>query len=393
MADDRQSPRKVAKANLVILMEPNNAATVLNVSDEGIGFRADRPLAQSGKIRFSFPENGRQIETSGELVWTDSTKQIGGLSFRSLPEEERELIRRWANQGDKPATSTRPAYKPAPPPPKEPPRPFVAPTRTNAESIPSFTLPAVPMPQFPRPGFPQFESVPQRLGYAWEREMPIADSRPKFFRGFLVGVIVSAILGGVLFFVHGNSIKDLQGQLSELIGASPKMQAAPAAIPPAAFQPAAIPPPLVASGSAPSGGVTEPATSGQLPASGDDPKTESAPPKIARESSMANKHFTPASESSPPKIADPGAEDLALAQRYLTTMPGHTGSATATRYLWAAVEKGNVQAEITLADMYARGEGVTKNCNQAQVLLRAASKKGNNQASQELAQLIRIGCR
>jgi TPR repeat protein len=74
-------------------------------------------------------------------------------------------------------------------------------------------------------------------------------------------------------------------------------------------------------------------------------------------------------------------------------MPGHTGSATATRYLWAAVEKGNVQAEITLADMYARGEGVTKNCNQAQVLLRAASKKGSNEASQELAQLIRTGCR
>lgn len=392
MADDRVSPRKVAKTNLVILVEPNNAATVLNVSDGGIGFRAERPLAQSGKIRFSFPENGRQIETSGELVWTDSTKQIGGLSFGSLPEEERERIRKWANQGDAP-TSTRTAYRPAPPPPKETPRPFVAPTRTNAAPIPSFPPPAIPLPQFSRSGFAQFESVPQRLGYAWEREMPIAESRPKFFRGFLAGVIVTAILGGALYFVYGNSIKDLQKQLSEMIGTSPKLQAAPAAIPPAALLPAEVPPPLVASGPTPSGGVTMPTTSGPLPSSGDDSITESAPRKITTESPMANKHFTPAAESSPPKTADPGAEDLALAQRYLTTMPGHTGSATATRYLWAAVEKGNVQAEITLADMYARGEGVTKNCNQAQVLLRAASKKGNYEASQELAQLIRSGCR
>ena len=392
MADDRQSPRKVAKTNLVILMEPNNSATVLNVSDGGIGFRADRPVAQSGKIRFSFPENGQQILTSGELVWTDSTKQIGGLSFASLAEEERERIRRWANPGDTPP-STRPAYRPTPPPPKEPPRPFVAPTRTNAAPIPSFPPPAIPLPQFSRPGFTQFESVPQRLGYTWDREMPIAESRPKFFRGFFAGVIVSVILVGCLFFVYGNSIKDLQKQLSEMIGASPKLQAAPAAIPPAALLPAAIPPPLVASGSAPSGDATAPANSVSLPASGDDSRTESAPPKIPTESPMANKHFTPAAENLPPKTAEPGAEDLALAQRYLTTMPGHTGSATATRYLWAAVEKGNVQAEITLADMYARGEGVTRNCNQAQVLLRAASKKGNIAASQELAQLIRSGCR
>ena len=393
MADDRQSPRKVAKTNLVILMEPNNAATVLNVSDGGIGFRADRPIAQSGKIRFSFPENGQQIETSGELVWTDPTKQIGGLSFGSLPEEERERIRRWANQGDTPK-NTRTPSRPAPSAPKEPPRPFVAPTRTNAAPIPSFPPPAIPLPLFSRPGVAQFESVPQRLGYAWEREMPIADTRPKFFRGFLAGVIVSAILAGVLYFVYGNSIKDLQKQLSEMIGASLKLQAAPAAVPPAALLPAAaVPPPLVSSGPAPSGGVTAPAASGPLPVSGDDSKNESAPAKIMTESPMANKHFTPAAESSPPRTVDPGAEDLALAQRYLTTMPGHTGSATATRYLWAAVEKGNVQAEITLADMYARGEGVTKNCNQAQVLLRAASKKGNTEASQELAQLIRSGCR
>jgi TPR repeat protein len=95
----------------------------------------------------------------------------------------------------------------------------------------------------------------------------------------------------------------------------------------------------------------------------------------------------------PSKTADLGEEDLALARRNLTVMPRHTSSATAAQYLWAAVEKGNVTAEITLADLYARGDGVTKSCDQAQVLLRAAARKGSSEASQKLAQMIRIGCR
>ena len=99
--------------------------------------------------------------------------------------------------------------------------------------------------------------------------------------------------------------------------------------------------------------------------------------------------------SLPPKPADSGDADLAQAQHYLNlsdrTEPG--AHVAATRFLWAAVEKGNVTAEITLADLYARGDGVTKSCDQARVLLRAASGKSGSDASQELAQVIRRGCR
>jgi hypothetical protein len=379
-------------------MEPNNTATVLNVSDGGLGFHAHLPLTQSGKIRFSFPENGQQIESSGEIVWTDATKQIGGLSFASLSPEERKRIRSWADQGEVP-TSTRAAHGPASPPPKESPRPFVAPSRTNAAPIPSFTVPAIPLPQFPNPGIAQFESIPQRLGYAWDREMPFPNSSPKFFRGVLVGIVVSAILAGVLFFIYGDPNLDWRKQWAEMIGASPKLQAEPASLPPAevpppaALPPATVPPPLVASGSPPSGSTADPTEPGPLPASIDNSKTGGTFAKTAAETPVADEHATPVAGTLPSKTADPGAEDLALAERYLNTMPRHTGSATASRYLWAAVEKGNVKAEIMLADMYARGDGVAKSCNQAQVLLRAAAKKGNSEASQELAQIIRRGCR
>jgi TPR repeat protein len=65
----------------------------------------------------------------------------------------------------------------------------------------------------------------------------------------------------------------------------------------------------------------------------------------------------------------------------------------ASQLLWSAVEKGNSTAETTLADLYLRGDGVTRNCAQARVLLSAASSKGNPEAMQKLQELNRNGCR
>jgi TPR repeat protein len=61
--------------------------------------------------------------------------------------------------------------------------------------------------------------------------------------------------------------------------------------------------------------------------------------------------------------------------------------------LWAAVRKGYVPAEVTLADLYRRGDGVEKNCDQATVLLAAASKKGSADARRSLEQMAEQGCR
>ena len=60
--------------------------------------------------------------------------------------------------------------------------------------------------------------------------------------------------------------------------------------------------------------------------------------------------------------------------------------------LWSAVKKGNVPAEVTLGDLYRRGDGVEKNCDQARVLLVAASKKGSADARQQLEQMAEKGC-
>jgi TPR repeat protein len=48
--------------------------------------------------------------------------------------------------------------------------------------------------------------------------------------------------------------------------------------------------------------------------------------------------------------------------------------------LWKAVKRGNVGAEVALADFYLQGKSVPQNCEQAHMLLQTASMKGSKDA-------------
>ncbi len=61
--------------------------------------------------------------------------------------------------------------------------------------------------------------------------------------------------------------------------------------------------------------------------------------------------------------------------------------------LWICVGKGYVPAEVTLADLYARGDGVEKSCVQARTLLEAAVRKGSPEGRLRLDQIKRRSCR
>jgi TPR repeat protein len=55
--------------------------------------------------------------------------------------------------------------------------------------------------------------------------------------------------------------------------------------------------------------------------------------------------------------------------------------------LWVAVADGDQKAAIELARMYAEGDGVAQNCDQARILLNAAATKGNPQAKLTLQKI------
>lgn len=105
-------------------------------------------------------------------------------------------------------------------------------------------------------------------------------------------------------------------------------------------------------------------------------------------------HIVPVSVSSAAGTAEQsGSEELATAQRYLSTSPGQArDSQQAASWLWKAVAKKNLTATLLLSDLYLRGDGVTKSCDQARLLLDAAARKGGTGAAERLRNLPAFGC-
>jgi len=104
---------------------------------------------------------------------------------------------------------------------------------------------------------------------------------------------------------------------------------------------------------------------------------------------------------SPPKnaaaepLAGPGAgaEELTVAQDYLNGTNGQSrNTAEAAKWLWKAIAKHNSDATFLLSELYLKGDGVPKNCDQARVLLDAATLKGVKGAGERLRHLQAFGC-
>jgi len=91
----RQYTRKTLNPLPYINLPSGNGGLVLDISEQGLRFRAIAPLEKSGPIPFSFKSNSDLIAGTGELVWFDETKKTGGLRFTQLPYEALEQIRKW----------------------------------------------------------------------------------------------------------------------------------------------------------------------------------------------------------------------------------------------------------------------------------------------------------
>ena len=87
-----------------------------------------------------------------------------------------------------------------------------------------------------------------------------------------------------------------------------------------------------------------------------------------------------------------GQAEYLQAMQILEAKPARDDSSEALRLLWLSVEKGNPSAELALSEMYWRGRGVARNCEQTRILLTAAARKGSREAQKRLEQFQREGC-
>ena len=159
--------------------------------------------------------------------------------------------------------------------------------------------------------------------------------------------------------------------------------------PSATTAPAPLAPAKVAEPAAPPAGTKTPETA-----------KEQKPESVSPTRPLASAQNSPASSSSatsastePQSALTSGAEDFAMAQRYLAGNNGQARDpAEAAKWLWKAMGKHNGPATLQLADLYLKGEGVTKNCEQARVLLDSAAIRGMKGAGERLRNLQAFGC-
>ena len=90
----RQYSRKTLNPLPHINLPFDNGGIVLDVSEQGLRFRATAPIKPSGPIPFSFTSHSKLVTGIGELVWMDKTKKTGGLRFTDLPYSALEQIRK-----------------------------------------------------------------------------------------------------------------------------------------------------------------------------------------------------------------------------------------------------------------------------------------------------------
>lgn len=82
-----------------------------------------------------------------------------------------------------------------------------------------------------------------------------------------------------------------------------------------------------------------------------------------------------------------GQAEYQRAENYLNGKGVDKDPAEAAEWFWRSLEAGNTTAAIPLADLYLQGNGVSRSCTQARILLDAAAQKDNPEAIRKLQQL------
>jgi hypothetical protein len=368
----RHQPRKQPEKLTYVHFEPENGGIVLNASEGGISFFAIAPLHQTGTIRFTIvPGTHERIIAAGQVVWTDELKKVGGLSFAELAPDVRERVRGWLSQRAAPPNlqaNTGPLNADE----------FTGLDRQEQRARDGMGLPAtfaqhIPPPDsmIPAAQASSVYALPTTLfppeSATRDPQMPL--SRPQFMRGVATGILISIFALMIFVFLQnfrpgiGGSLIRLGKRLVQInqpLLPSPDVAPAPPASPLQDSPPVASEPNTEISSSEALENSALPSTVEPLP--------ENSPP--------ANAHAAERPNPPPP----------------LRHAIGARNGATTSQQLWKAVAEGNTTAEIALAQLYLTGNGVPKNCEQARVLLSAASKKGNAEATRQYRGLLSKGC-
>jgi hypothetical protein len=240
------------------------------------------------------------------------------------------------------------------------------------------------------------------------------ESEPSSFRALYIGIAMVIVAFGLAYFAWTSGwIKKSNAAQAPAASDSNPVAAPQAASPDPTPGTSTLNAPVngEVNSARPAGAKTDEATAapaGSETAATAEKKSDAASSVVsapAASAPIASKSAKPAptGATSPPVAAGSGTpsaavslggfEELSVARHYLNDANGGEQSrAEAARWLWKSVAKQNIDATVLLGDLYLRGEGVSKNCDQARLLLDAAAIKGRKDAAEQLRHLGAFGC-
>jgi PilZ domain len=351
--------------------EAGSGGIVLDASEKGLAFQAADAVHQVGSNRiFISPHPEERIELNADVVWTDRSKKSGGLRFIDPGADSCIQIRNWLKHagesgvsqqrqeyplpswaveevGDLPRARSHPQKSPIPSPP-----------RVQAREH----RPVVPRPAQNLPLFPNSDVTWQPRDSSGIRHGVLHD----IATGFLIAAFV---FGGVALVENFGFVRRFRPRVANaLIRLGEKLNGTPISSP-LPDRPKVPTPPR-----SPVPSIPDASQQGAL-----------------RSSDQA--HSSAPNNSETPSPAIPRTREEAHHSASSRTPGLAQGRSVEASRLWSAVEAGSPAAELDLARLYLKGEGVPRNCEQAWILLRAATKGGSREARQQLQKLRRYGCR
>ena len=340
---------------------------ILNISEAGLCFEAFAPLGQPKNIQFWFSLNLHdRIEGTGEVAWLDAETKMGGLRFQKLPERALDHIRMNSTafpgagcsakgQRFMEAVARQLSSQRAPRPDSSPSNEFRGSTmnfRTLAPSLDSGD------------SNQSHQLVDSTDLISLQRHRAI--SRRQLVFGILIGVLFSlAIALPALEYFAGRQQRTVSADVAGSSVSSPAVSQTDATSKADRVVSAATPEPL------------------PRPSNG----RQSGLPKIPASDVSLGSSASPFSGGLPIRSPKPNVEQPTETSASLVRRSGGT-----PQQLWSAVQAGDSNAAVLLADRYLRGDGVPVNCLQARVLLLVASEKKNPAAVKKLNELDKTGC-
>jgi hypothetical protein len=446
----RLSPRSKMAEIVYVNMQAENGGILLDISASGFGFQVASPIAADPEIKFRFSAEGiEDLEITANIAWLDSDRKRGGVRFGQLPEKVRSRVNRWSGIPTSPgAVSPETVIRGA--------GESASHTqhleshqigRSSISELNPYSLTTgVSSPASKRNAVSDRALVelpnPLQTNRSFRPLLsPKLQAETEYHRRHVGAVVLSVFLLlflGVGIFISNNkhqvgvSMIRLGERLSGEHSQQPTNSAHPTVArssitsapgPPefatesAQAEPPSAGPNASALGSIRSGSTardgarsdqpTKPSNTGQeaLSTGPNDIQAKAPVPKDRTQKAdtfnfASAPRREPASEKSQirrpdePVRDDDGHTELALARQYLRGSNVPKDRDMAAHLLWVAVGAGNPQAELELADLYLRNDGVpVKNCAQARILLNDASNSGNVEAGQQLEKLRDYGCR